>query len=147
MINNVRDPVGVIPGAAGNLLNTKSLENAFLRTPDGIVFWGKYGRTMFFAENWNTTDYMKLASNPDDIIKAHGAGYYLDYMKKKLGTGSYKTWKEVRAAQRTGKRRDMGIPVAFIACPVDTTVSNSKGEKVATIKKGKTTYHTAIFPE
>ena len=146
-INNVKDIVGVIPG---NIFNSTLNLNTFFSklfhydSNFGILFWGKYGTTYFFAENWDTVS-DTIMGNPG---VEHQPTYYLEYLSQKPSADSFMSWTEARI-----KLFENGIHESFtqfgkavgIFCPVDVTITNKNGEIVAEVKNGNQQYYNDSF--
>jgi len=84
-ISYTADPIGVIPGVAGDLLGYIDVGTA----------WGKFGRSYYFTDSWDTPDEFDLSrvfSNPS----SHSQVYYVSMMKNR-SESTFHSWNEVAA--------------------------------------------------
>lgn len=135
-INNVRDIVGVIPGY---LFSMSMHINDYL-FERGLVFWGKYGHTYFFSENWGTVRETMIGG-----FEQHEATLYLDYMSKKKSTDSFKSWEQARAALAANAVKGKNGKIFGVFCPVDIEIIDKDGVKIAEVVNGQTQYYTESF--
>ena len=132
-INNVRDIVGVIPGY---LFTTSMHINDFL-FERGLVFWGKYGHTYFFSENWNSVTETMIGG-----IDQHAATLYLENMSKKQSTSSFKSWEQARLALVANTVRGKNGKILGFFCPVDIEIIDKDGIKVAEVVNNQPQYYS-----
>ena len=149
-INNVKDIVGVIPGNLFNYslnLNT-IIGKLFTHDPDlGILFWGKYGNTRFFSENWGTVDGTIIG----DPGEEHQPTYYLDYLSypNYPSYSSFKSWTEARAllaesASGISYAKKIGRYLG-IFCPVNVQILDTNGNVMAEVVDGEQKYYNDSF--
>ena len=137
-IGYTRDPVSMVPGVAGDLLNS-SIEstNPFSSKIDNVfLHWGKFGRSYWFSPNWKNSDELKL----DWSFQAHEmSGNYLPYMRNEYSIDSFKSW----GSFQLNKMMDTGV-LSYFACPVDVSVKDSNGKVIASVIGGEVDYHGSV---
>lgn len=142
-INNVRDIAGIIPGCIFS--GALNLNPDYLISGSGIVFWGKYGKTRFFSEDWDSVTESMIDKN---IGEQHDSKLYMRFMKARPSFDSYKTWLEARAKLLVNAYLEPIRKIGKIFgtfCPVDLAVIDSNGVKVAEVIDGQPQYYSDSF--
>ena len=132
-ICNIKDPVGQIPGDVFTFCSDP-LTGVPFQYGDKHTYWGKYGQTFYFSEDWNTFEQTWLDPN------YHNSEVYVNIMKTVQEEDSFKTRLDA-AKTLFNLHINAGSPISgtllVIFCPVDVTVINSKGEEIVKIENGE----------
>lgn len=119
-----QDPVTFVPGALFDFVSWPWL------------FWGKYGQSAWFSENWNNLD--KLMLNPS----SHDMKTYVDYLSQEKPFSEFRSYSEVYTSIIGNQLRT----ILGIMCPVDVKVRSSSGDLLLSITGDKVEYF-GIDPE
>ena len=126
-IAHCADPVAQLPGVAGNSI----LATEKATTLAGLS-WGKYGKSVFFTENWK--------SIPPFDFSYHDPKKYTDFMSGQRPFGYYKTWEQI---QLTCMDNFMHGLLSIFSCPVDVIAKDQNGNLLASVINGELSYYEA----
>ena len=113
-----QDIVSMVPGILGDF-------GVIIKTNT----WGKYGKSVWFCYNWSEL----IFSQP--YFPSHEPRYYLAYFRNKKPESELKNYFEMKTAVPT---KFKGKFLGFL-CPVDITVTDDKGNVLATVTDNKAT--------
>lgn len=131
------DEAGIVHPNIFNIANATDLVSWIPRSILGSR-WGKYGKSLWFSENWN--DYQNLEIG----AKAHDETKYLTFLREEPDSSSFKRRSEAKAALDFADLwravKNLGdynvIGEVIIACPVDVEVYVS-GNLVGAVKNNE----------
>lgn len=124
-INNAPDPVSMIPGVLGNVINLVPATS-----------WGKFGQSFWFARNWNNLDELALD------FSAHDQKQYLNYLRTEPSISAFKDWTSRILALPAAQVQTIGKAIG-ICCPVDVLITDVDKNPMVSIVDGTVEYYDA----
>lgn len=136
-IANGLDPVSFVAGIIGD-----SVIERFV-FPKG--YWGKYGKSYWFAEDNNWKKVFESEKYIDG--EAHDPGRYLTYLSNVNNNGLDVFKDRISIAGGTEKKLAPIALAFFVCCPADVTVTDEGGTKLASVSEKGVEYFTSDNPE
>jgi len=147
-INNVQDPVGVMPGAifSDAAIISKLFNHSFENPQYFSQYWGKYGKTMFYSTDWESADKTAVGD-----FSTHEPIHYINDLKELYEESYYQSWEEARLLHLALRTQDVvnGVinyltrtKVVGMFCPVDVCIFDSKNQLIAETKNNEPKYYS-----